>query len=63
MDVEGEAAASAPAAPKKTKIVKKKDVPFVSSNTALDKSVLDKYVALEAEMHASDKLVQDTEVC
>jgi heat shock 70kDa protein 4 len=60
--MEGVEGAEAPAPPKKKKIVRKKDVPFVAGGTALDKSVLERYTAQEAEMHASDKLVADTEV-
>ncbi|CAL1706042.1 unnamed protein product [Somion occarium] len=47
--------------PKKKKVIKKKDVPFVWSNTQLDSSILEKYRQQEAEMHAADKLVFDTE--
>jgi heat shock protein 4 len=61
MEVDAAAAGDAPAPPKKKKIVKKKDVPFVSTNTALEKSILERYTAAEAEMYASDKLVADTE--
>lgn len=60
MDVDGEAP---PAEEKKKKyVVKKKDVPFFSATTALEKSVLERYTQQEAEMHAADKLVSDTEV-
>jgi len=57
MEVEGEE----PAAPKKKKIVKKTDVSFIAGYTSLEKSVLDRYQQLEAEMHAADKLVTDTD--
>ncbi|KAI8972172.1 heat shock protein [Trametes punicea] len=50
-----------PAQPKKKKVVKKKDVPFVWSATSLDPTVLEQFKELEAQMHAADKLVQDTE--
>ena len=49
-------------APKKKKIVKKKDVPFTWGATSLDSSKLEEYRAAEADMHAADKLVMDTEV-
>ncbi|PCH35950.1 heat shock protein 70 [Wolfiporia cocos MD-104 SS10] len=55
MQVDGEEA------PKKKKIVRKKDVPFVWAGTSLDVSVLDKFKEQEAQMHAADKLVKDTE--
>ncbi|KAI0338231.1 heat shock protein [Trametopsis cervina] len=48
-------------APKKKKIVKKNPVPFVWAATGLDSSILDQYKQQEAEMHAADKLVMDTE--
>jgi heat shock protein 4 len=54
-------AAAAAEAPKKKRIVHKKDVPFVTGYSSLDKSVVDRYAQLEAEMHAADKLVTDTE--
>lgn len=59
MQVDGEA----PEPPKKKRIIKKKDIAFVWSNTSLEPTVLDKLKEQEAEMHAADKLVQDTEVC
>ncbi|KAK7692144.1 hypothetical protein QCA50_003763 [Cerrena zonata] len=46
---------------KTKKVVKKKDVPFVWSNTSLDGSILEQFRQQEAEMHAADKLVADTE--
>lgn len=58
MAVDGEAEAP----PKKKKVVKKTDVPFVWGSTALDKSVVEVLKEQEAEMHAADKLVVDTEV-
>lgn len=60
MDVDGEA--PPPEEKKKKYIVKRKDVPFFTTTTALEKSVLERYQQLEAEMHAADKLVMDTEV-
>jgi heat shock protein 4 len=50
------------AAPKKKKIVKKTDVPFVWGSAALDKTIVESLREQEAEMHAADKLVVDTEV-
>jgi heat shock protein 4 len=50
------------AAPKKKKIVKKTDVPFVWGSAALDKTIVESFREQEAEMHAADKLVVDTEV-
>ncbi|THG97849.1 hypothetical protein EW026_g4227 [Hermanssonia centrifuga] len=47
--------------PKKKKIIKKHDVPFVWSSSTLDPTVLEQYKQQEAEMHAADKLVMDTE--
>ncbi|KAG8837972.1 adenyl-nucleotide exchange factor sse1 [Serendipita sp. 400] len=49
------------AAPKKKKIVKKKDVPVVTGYGSLDTSVLHRFREQEASMHAADKLVKDTE--
>ncbi|TFK53745.1 heat shock protein 70 [Heliocybe sulcata] len=57
MEVDGEAQQ---AQPKKKKVVKK-EVPFVVGNSALDKSLLEKLREEEAQMHAADKLVMDTE--
>ena len=48
--------------PKKKRVVKKKDVPFVWGSTSLDTSILEGFKQHEAEMHAADKLVMDTEV-
>ncbi|KAI0630030.1 heat shock protein [Trametes polyzona] len=47
--------------PKKKKVVKKKDVPFVWGATGLEPSVVEQFKELEAQMHAADKLVRDTE--
>lgn len=68
MDVDGAAAggvgdaAPAPAPPKKKKVVKKKEIPFVATNTSLLKEVVEELKEKELEMHESDKLVFDTEV-
>ncbi|KAG8933844.1 adenyl-nucleotide exchange factor sse1 [Tulasnella sp. 419] len=43
------------------KRVVKKDVPFVSSTSATDPSLLDNLREIEAQLYASDKLVADTE--
>ncbi|KDQ55641.1 hypothetical protein JAAARDRAFT_158973 [Jaapia argillacea MUCL 33604] len=59
MEVDGEP--SKDAQPKKKRVVKKKDVSFVLQTTSLDSSVLEKYKEIEAQMHAADKLVMDTE--
>ena len=48
--------------PKKKKKTKKHPIPIVTGYANLDSSVLEKYKELEAQMYASDKLVQDTEV-
>ena len=63
MDVDGsaEGAASVPP-PKKKRIVKKKEIPIISTNSSLDKSVVESYRELESQLHAADKLVMDTEV-
>jgi heat shock protein 4 len=63
MEVDGAAPAEgAPAPPpKKKRVVKKKEVPFVSSATSLDPSILERLKEQEAQMHSSDKLVMDTE--
>ena len=60
MQVDG--AEGEPAPPKKKRVVKKKDVPFVWGSTSLEPSVLNQFKELEAQMHAADKLVMDTEV-
>ncbi|KZT04185.1 heat shock protein 70 [Laetiporus sulphureus 93-53] len=46
---------------KKKKITRKKEVPFVWSSTSLDPSIVEKLKEQEAQMHAADKLVMDTE--
>ncbi|KAF5346723.1 hypothetical protein D9756_010386 [Leucocoprinus leucothites] len=61
---EGAEGAEAPAQPapvKKKKIVKKNQIPFVATTTSLDKATLESYKEKESDMHAADKLVQDTE--
>lgn len=58
MAVDGEPEAP----PKKKKVVKKTDVPFVWGSTSLDKSIVDQLRERENDMHAADKLVVDTEV-
>lgn len=47
--------------PKKKKVVRKHEIPFVWHSGSLDSSVLEQYRQQEAEMHAADKLVADTE--
>lgn len=58
MEVDGEQQAQ----PKKKKIVRKKDLPFVSGTSSLDASIINTLRETENQMHASDKLVMDTEV-
>ncbi|KAF9241764.1 Hsp70 protein-domain-containing protein [Melanogaster broomeanus] len=60
MDVDGEAAPAE--APAKKRRVKKIDVPFTSLAMSLDPAILEKFKEQEAQMHAADKLVQDTEI-
>jgi len=55
MQVDGEPEAK----PKLKKV--KKEVPFVSGASSLDTSIVEQYREQEAQMHASDKLVMDTE--
>lgn len=67
MDVDPPAAAAdgttaPPPPPKKRVIVKKKEIPFTTVISSLDKGTLNEYKERESEMHAADKLVQDTEV-
>ncbi|PPQ81030.1 hypothetical protein CVT24_013291 [Panaeolus cyanescens] len=50
-----------PPPPKKKRIVKKKDIPFVATNSSLDKAIVEQLRQLEGDMHAADKLVMDTE--
>ncbi|KAJ8581594.1 heat shock protein 70 [Rhizopogon salebrosus TDB-379] len=54
MDVDGEA-------PKKKKIVKKHEIPFSTTTSSLDPAVIEKLKEQEANMHAVDKYVMDTE--
>ncbi|KAG0707014.1 heat shock protein 70 family [Suillus ampliporus] len=54
MEVDGEA-------PKKKRIVKKNEISFSTRTSSLDPSVVEKLKEQEAEMHAADKLVMDTE--
>ncbi|KAG1763433.1 heat shock protein 70 family [Suillus placidus] len=54
MEVDGEA-------PKKKRVVKKNEIPFSTGTSSLDPSVVEKLKEQEAEMHAGDKLVMDTE--
>jgi heat shock protein 4 len=63
MDVEPSAEGAPPPAPKKKRVVKKKEIPFVATNSSLDKTLLETYREQEAQLHAVDKLVMDTEVC
>ena len=58
MAVDGEPDAK----PKIKRIVKKKEVAFVTGTSSLDASILEKYKEQEGQMHASDKLVMETEV-
>lgn len=60
MDVDPPAEGAA--APKKKRIVRKKEVPFVATNSSLDKTDLELLREQENQMHAADKLVFDTEV-
>ena len=60
MEVDGN---TPPADAPKKKRVKKIEVPFTSFASSLDSSLLEKLREQEAQMHAADKLVQDTEVC
>ena len=67
MDVDANPADGAEPAPppaplKKKRIVKKIPVALAAQNASLAKAVLESYKEKESEMHASDKLVQDTEV-
>lgn len=54
MDVDGAEA------PKKKRIVRKKDLAFVVGTSSLDASTINSLRELENQMHASDKLVADT---
>lgn len=61
---DAESAMTPAAAPvkKKKRVVKKNPVPLLAQNASLDKTLLESYKEKESEMHAGDKLVQDTEV-
>ncbi len=61
MDVDQPADGAAPPASKKKRIVKR-EIQFVTSNTALDKSILESFREQESGMFTADKLVMDTEV-
>jgi len=50
-----------PAPPKKKRLVKKKEIPFIATSSSLDKSKIEELKEQENQMHASDKLVMDTE--
>lgn len=63
MQVDGEADAETKPKTKTKRHIKKKEIPFVSSATSLDNTLLEQYKEQEAQMHSSDKLVMDTEVC
>jgi heat shock protein 4 len=63
MEVDGAADGEAAAPPKKKKRVIKKEVPFVSGATSLEKSLLESLTEKEGQMHSADKLVMETEVC
>lgn len=58
MQVDGEPDAK----PKTKRIIKKKEIPFIFGATSLDNSIIEQFKEQEAQMHASDKLVMDTEV-
>jgi hypothetical protein len=55
MDFDGEA-------PKKKKVVKKHEIAFSTTTSSLDPAVVEKLKEQEAQMHAVDKYVMDTEV-
>ncbi|THU98131.1 heat shock protein 70 [Dendrothele bispora CBS 962.96] len=57
MDVEGQE----PQPPKKKRVVKKSEIKFITSNSALEKSILEALREQENSMSANDKLVMDTE--
>ncbi|KAF9462328.1 heat shock protein 70 family [Collybia nuda] len=59
MDVDPPAEGAAP--PKKKKIVRKKEIPFVASTSSLDKATLEALREQENQMFSADKLVMDTE--
>ncbi|KAF7324818.1 Heat shock protein [Mycena kentingensis (nom. inval.)] len=59
--MEVDASEEAPAPVAKKRRTRKKDVPFVVASSALDKSIVETWREEEAQMHAADKLVMDTE--
>lgn len=61
VEVEAMAVDGAEEPPKKKISRKKVDVPFVWSAGGLDATVIEAFRSAEAEMHAGDKLVMDTE--
>ncbi|OJA20978.1 hypothetical protein AZE42_11480 [Rhizopogon vesiculosus] len=54
MDVDGEA-------PKKKRVVKKHEIAFTTTTSSLDPAVVEKLKEQEAQMHAVDKYVMETE--
>lgn len=62
MDVDESAEGAPPAAPKKKRVIKKKEVKFETKDTSLDKAIVEACREQEISMHAADKLVMDTEV-
>jgi len=61
MQVDGEPEAEAK--PKKTKrIIRKKEIPFVSGASSLDSTILEKFQGARGRYAFIDKLVMDTEV-
>jgi heat shock 70kDa protein 4 len=61
MEVDSTPDGEAPAQKKKKRVIKK-EIPFVTGTTSLDKSVLEGLTEKEGQMHATDKLVMETEV-
>lgn len=61
MEVDGATDVAPPVPPKKKKVIRK-EIPFVASTSSLDSATLEKFKEQEAQMHAADKLVMDTEV-
>ncbi|KAF8515677.1 HSP70-domain-containing protein [Hysterangium stoloniferum] len=61
MEVDDAANGDAEPAPKKKKKVIKRDVPLVTGNNSLEKSILETFTEKEGKMYASDKLVMETE--
>ncbi|KAG6855608.1 hypothetical protein H0H87_000283 [Tephrocybe sp. NHM501043] len=58
MDVDS---AEPPAPPKKKRVIKKNEIPFVTGSSSLDKSIVESLKEQENAMYAADKLVMDTE--